>query len=316
MSGSGNCRPIGVFDSGAGGISVLRELRRLMPGERFVYFGDSAHTPYGSRPVEWIRERSARISGFLVDRMGAKAVVIACNTATAAAADHIRQAMPDVPVFGIEPALKPAATENPGGTILVMATEATLRLDRFRLLVDRWGTGSAVVSVPCPGLADAIEDGMAGTPELRRMVEGFVGEWRGHADAVVLGCTHYPFVVGAICDALGDGVRVYDGAEGTARNVRSTLGRMGLLAGMTGDSEARPDLTDGLFDAGGHDGLGLGAWSMPDEATLLMTSGTPEHIARFESLGRLGQGEHAGQDGAYAGGMYAWGDATGISVSA
>jgi len=308
MSNATDPRPIGVFDSGAGGMSVLRELRRHMPDERFVYFGDSLHTPYGSKPVEWIRERSARITDFLIGDLDAKAVVIACNTATAAAADYLRQVRTDIPIFGIEPALKPAAMENPGGTILVMATEATLRLDRFRLLVDRWGTGAAVVSVPCPGLADAIENGKAGTAELWRMVDGLVGEWRDHADAVVLGCTHYPFVVNEIRDVLGDAVRIYDGAEGTARNVRSTLDRMGLLADPA--EVPRASLTDGLFAVQGRGSLVPKVWSVPDATTLLMTSGTQEHLARFASLARRGQAYDS------FGGTYAMGDATGISISA
>lgn len=273
-------RPIGVFDSGAGGISVLREMRRIMPGERFAYFGDSLHTPYGDKPIEWIRDQSADIVSLLADGLDAKAVVIACNTATAAAADALRAARDDIPIFGIEPALKPAATENPGGTVLVMATEATLRLDRFRLLVDQWGTGCAVVSVPCPGLADAIEDGLAGTPEMSEMVRGFVGDWAGHDASVVLGCTHYPFVEAEIRSVLGSGTRIYDGADGTARNVRDTLARRGALSDGRHGWGSPLDLVDTFRRQAVHPNV----WCSPDAGLLLMTSGTIRHVVRYESL--------------------------------
>lgn len=283
-------RPIGVFDSGAGGISVLRHLMRLMPRERFAYFGDSRNTPYGDKPVEWIRERSLCVSRLLTDNLNAKAVVVACNTATAASAEFLRESLPHVPVFGIEPALKPAATDNPGGTVLVMATEATLRLDRFRLLVDRWGTGCAVVSVPCPGLADAIEAGLAGSDEVYRLVEGFVGGWRETVDAVVLGCTHYPFVTDEIRRVLGGDVRVYDGAEGTARNVSATLMRKGMLAGGSEWTEDACDPSDALMEACTTGPVAPNIWSIPDRRLLMMSSGGIPHIMQFEHLA-LGDGK-------------------------
>lgn len=294
-------RPIGVFDSGAGGISVLRKMMDQMPHERFAYFGDSLNTPYGNRTTEWIRHRSDCIVRFLHDDLGAKAIVIACNTATAAAADWLREANPDVPIFGIEPALKPAATATPGGTVLVMATEKTLRLDRYRLLVDRWGTGAAVVSIPCPGLADAIEEGQAGTEEMQAMVDGFIGGWRGHADAVVLGCTHYPFVIDEIRNALGEDVMIYDGAEGTARNVRVTMLSRGMMAGDstwdgneqasrlligTGPNKWREQTPDTIIP---------NAWNMPDDRVLLMTSGTVRHIVQFEALLEARGARHIGR---------------------
>lgn len=283
-------RPIGVFDSGAGGISVLHSLMEQMPHERFAYFGDSINTPYGNRPVEWIQERTTRIVDMLTKPLGCKAIVIACNTATAAAADYLRAKYADIPIFGIEPALKPAATANPGGTVLVMATEMTLRLDRYRLLVDRWGTGAAVVSVPCPGVADAVEDGKIGTPEMRELIGGLVGDWKGHADAVVLGCTHYPFVKDEIRDALGQDIRIYDGAEGTAKNVRTTLMAKDMMAGDSGwvgdEYPSRLLLGDGPKSLAGppYKGLLPNVWNVPDDRVLLMTSGTVRHIMRFEVL--------------------------------
>ena len=197
---------VGVFDSGLGGISVLRSLVAELPAEDFRYF----------------------VERFLAD--GAKAIVIACNTATSVAAGTLRAAHPDVPIVGIEPALKPAARAFPHGRILVMATEVTLRLEKYHELARAWGGECEVISVPCPGLAARIERGRLDAPDLAEMVNDLVGRYAGTVDAAVLGCTHYPFVRPLVASALGEGVRFFDGGAGTARQLRKRLEAEGLLA--------------------------------------------------------------------------------------
>lgn len=220
---------VGVFDSGLGGISVLRALVAELPHEDFRYFGDSANAPYGEKTEAQVLELSRGIvDRFLAD--GAKAIVIACNTATSASASTLRAAHPDVPIVGIEPALKPAARAFPHGRILVMATEMTLHLDKYHELSRVWGRECEVVPVPCPGLAARIERGDLDAPDLSEMIEGLVGAYAGTVDAVVLGCTHYPFVRRQIAEVLGPGVVFFDGGAGTARQLRKRLAEEGLAA--------------------------------------------------------------------------------------
>ena len=227
--GSGNDGFVGVFDSGLGGISVLRSLVSELPREDFHYFGDSANAPYGEKTEAQVLGLSrAIVERFLAE--GAKAIVIACNTATSVAAATLRGAHPDVPIVGIEPALKPAARTFPHGRILVMATEVTLRLEKYHELARAWGGECEVISVPCPGLAARIERGRLDAPDLAEMVDGFVSRYAGTVDAVVLGCTHYPFVRPLVASALGEGVRFFDGGAGTARQLRARLEAEGLLA--------------------------------------------------------------------------------------
>ena len=218
---------VGVFDSGVGGISVLSRLSEELPSEKFVYYGDSANAPYGEKPREWVEKRSREIVDRFLDE-GAKAIVIACNTATSAAAATLRAEYAHVPIIGVEPALKPATLAPSVKKILVMATPITLRLDKYQQLAQRWGGHHEVIGVPCPGLAARIEKGSLRSPDIRDMIEGFVGSYRGKVDAVVLGCTHYPFVADVIRDALGD-VLLFDGADGTARQLHRKLAERGLL---------------------------------------------------------------------------------------
>lgn len=229
---------VGVFDSGVGGISVLKSLVNELPGEDFHYFGDSANAPYGEKTQEQVLELSRGIvEKFVAD--GAKAIVIACNTATSAAAPTLRAAYPDLPIVGIEPALKPA-TESPGhGRILVMATDITLRLDKYQELAATYGRDCEVISVPCPGLAARIEQGELDAPDLREMIRGFVGSFAGTVGSVVLGCTHYPFVRRQIAEVLGKDVKFFDGGEGTARQLRRCLSEDGLLDGRESGGEVR-----------------------------------------------------------------------------
>ena len=219
---------IGAFDSGLGGISVLRSLVAELPHERYHFFGDSAHAPYGDRSADEICSLSRDIVHKQLDE-GAKAIVIACNTATAAAAKTLREEYPNLPIIGVEPALKPAVLAFPEGRILVMATSATLTLDKFQQLEERWASQEQVISVPCVGLVDLIEQGDLSSPEIHALVEHYVGAYRGEVDAVVLGCTHYPFVKDVIRDVVGD-VAFFDGGAGTARQLRAVLAARGLLA--------------------------------------------------------------------------------------
>lgn len=219
---------VGVFDSGVGGISILKCLIDELPHEDFRFFGDSANAPYGDRSADEVLALSRAITDAMVSE-GAKAVVIACNTATAAAAEPLRRAYPDVPIIGVEPALKPAVLANLQGRVLVMATALTLSLEKFHRLSKRWGSAAEVIPVPCVGLVDRIEHGDLDANDLHALLESLVGEYRGSVDGVVLGCTHYPFVKQQIREVLGD-VAFYDSGEGTARRLRSQLEEHGLLA--------------------------------------------------------------------------------------
>ena len=220
--------PIGVFDSGAGGVSVLRALVNELPSETFIYLGDSAHAPYGGRTTDEILDLSREMVSRLIAQ-GAKAVVIACNTATSVAVATLREELRDIPVVGVEPALKPAVSAHEGGCVLVMATPVTLALDKYHELASLYETRASVVPVPCPGLAARIERGNLDAPDVTELIRSYVGEYAGKADAVVLGCTHYPFVAASIREVLGD-VELFDGALGTARQLRRVLKRESLLA--------------------------------------------------------------------------------------
>lgn len=223
-----NSHFIGVFDSGVGGISVLRHLVAELPHERFRYFGDSANAPYGDKPRAQIRALSEDIVRDFLDQ-GAEAIVIACNTATSAAASYLREKYAQVPIVGVEPALKPAALLPRHDRILVMATAATLRLEKFLRLESEWETDSEVITVPCAGLVELIERGNLETPELHALLENLVGRYRGQVDSVVLGCTHYPFIRRQITEVVGD-VPLLDGGGGTAHQLHRLLSGRGMLA--------------------------------------------------------------------------------------
>lgn len=219
---------IAVFDSGVGGISVLRHLRRELPKEKFLYFGDSANAPYGTRPTEEIRALTLAAAEMLMAR-GLKALVIACNTATAAAIEALREKYPDTIVIGIEPALKPAADRFPGGAVGVMATPATLREEKFARLLDRFSRKCRVVKLPAAGLVELVEAGKADSAEALALLEPLLAPHRGQLQAVVLGCTHYPFAAKAISTLLGPDTLLLDGGPGTAKETRRRLEAAGLL---------------------------------------------------------------------------------------
>ena len=219
---------IAVFDSGVGGVSVLRHLLKELPQERFLYFGDSANAPYGVRPIEQVQALTLQAVGRLIDR-GVKAVVVACNTAAATSAELLRQTFPETPILCIEPAVKPAADLFPGGRIGVMATPATLNSPRFKRLLERFDGLCAFVLLPAPGLPELVEADKQNGPEgealLRPLLEPFAGE----LDAVVLGCTHYPFAKDMLLKILGQDVVFLDGGQGVARHTRRRLEELGLL---------------------------------------------------------------------------------------
>ena len=226
---------IAVFDSGVGGISVLRHLVRILPGERFVYYGDSANAPYGSRPTEEVRALTLAAVGKLLAEYPLKALVIACNTATAAAVNDVRSAHPELIVVGIEPALKVAADHFPGGRVGVLATEVTLREEKFDTLLHRFDENVTISKIPAPGLVELVEHGKVDAPETEALLRKVLGPYLGKLDAVVLGCTHYPFARNAIRRVLGDDVVLLDGGEGTARETRRRLEQAGLLENGGGE---------------------------------------------------------------------------------
>ena len=220
---------IAVFDSGVGGVSVLRELRALMPGERFYYFGDSANAPYGKKTTEKVRELTLAAGKKLLEDLDCKALVVACNTATAAAIIDLRESYPDRIVVGIEPALKLACDRHPGGTIGIMATDVTLREQKLAALMERVKRDCTVLRVQAPGVVELVEAGKADTAEAVELMERLLGPYRGKLNALVLGCTHYPFMKKAMAKVLGSGVELLDGGAGTARETRRRLLEAGLL---------------------------------------------------------------------------------------
>ena len=218
---------IAVFDSGLGGISVLRELMQLMPEEQYIYFGDSANAPYGTRTTEEVRVLTMNAAGMLYER-GIKALVVACNTATAAAIEQLRQEYPHIVVIGIEPALKMATDRFPRGHVGIMATNVTLREEKLEHLVGRF-PDVRVERIPAPGLVELVEQGKAESEEAEALVAQILAPYVGQLDAIVLGCTHYPFVREAVRKALGDGVTIVDGGAGTARHTKRCLEERGWL---------------------------------------------------------------------------------------
>lgn len=234
---------IGVFDSGVGGISVLRQLRNQMPKERFLYFGDSANAPYGSRTAQEVRELSNAVAQYLLGR-GIKVLVVACNTATAAAIRDLRLRYPELMIVGIEPALKLACDRFPGGTVGVMATPVTLREGKFSRLMDRCAQQCRVVKLPAVGLVELVEAGKANSSEAEALLRKLLEPWKGELKALVLGCTHYPFAAKTIQSILGDAVVLLDGGIGTAVHTRRRLEAAGLLREGEGEVIFENSLND------------------------------------------------------------------------
>lgn len=223
----GDPRPLGVFDSGVGGLSVLREIRRELPDENTLYVADSGYAPYGDRPATYIEERAFVVVRFLVAQH-AKAVVVACNTVTGVAVERLRAAF-DLPIIAIEPAVKPAVSSTKTGIVGVLATTATLESPNVVRLLATYGAGTTVVAQPCPGLVDFVELGDLASAEARAAVERYVRPLvEQGADTVVLGCTHYVFLEPLIRAVAGPGVAVVNPAPAVARQVRRRLDAAGL----------------------------------------------------------------------------------------
>ena len=223
---------IGVFDSGVGGISVLRDMVKLLPEEKFIYYGDNKNAPYGTRSEEEIRTLAVASANVLLS-YNIKALVIACNTATSAAAACLREKL-TIPVVGMEPALKPASLSWHGGRILVLATPATLRQQKFRLLNEKYGEHAVIH--PCPGLMDLVEEGDMHSEKLKNYIRGILDEYKGEQlDGIVLGCTHYVFLKPLFRESAPQ-IPLFDGNDGTARRLRYLLeeGNMRSASGSGG----------------------------------------------------------------------------------
>lgn len=221
--------PIAVFDSGVGGISVLRELTRIMPDEDFIYFGDSRNAPYGVKDKEEVRKLTIRCAAHLFEE-GAKGLVVACNTATSAAVRVLREMYPDIPIVGIEPAVRPAVLCMEHPRVLVMATPMTIREEKFQKLMERYENDAEIIPLPCPGLMDFVERGDLDGEDLHKYLQELLYSYSDNrVDTAVLGCTHYPFAREQIQKVLGERVRIFDGGEGTAREMRRRLAEAGLL---------------------------------------------------------------------------------------
>ena len=220
---------IAVFDSGVGGLSVLRHLRKLLPKENYIYFGDCANAPYGCKTTQEVRALTLAAADKLITEYPIKALVVACNTATAAAIGALRAKYPELIVIGIEPAVKLAADHFPGGRLGVMATEVTLREEKFDTLVHRFDGNCTIVKIPAPGLVKLIEAGKSDTAETDELLQKLLGPYVGQLDALVLGCTHYPFVSRRIGKVLGPETMLLHGGKGTARETMRRLEKAGLL---------------------------------------------------------------------------------------
>ena len=253
--------PIGVFDSGVGGLSVLKALRAELPFENFIYIADSGHAPYGERDEAHVIARSKAIAAHLV-RQNIKALVIACNTATAAAIHLLRADYPDLPIIGVEPALKPAVALSKTGCIGIMATRSTLASAKFKALLASQAARADFDLQPCDGLADAIERS-ARTGDATEIIAicarhtsamGRFGKKNGEIDTLVLGCTHYPFASEYLAAALPPGVQLVATGEAVARQTRRVIGRSEVAGGV--DSSQQPALGEvSLFTTGGPESL-------------------------------------------------------------
>lgn len=237
--GGAGRRPIGVFDSGVGGLTVLKAIRGLLPGEPLAYVADQAHLPYGARPTAEVREFAEGIARFLLAE-GSKLLVVACNTASAAALHSLRAQHPGVPIVGMEPAVRPAAEVSRSGVIGVLATPATLQGALYSTAVRRFAGGLKVLEHPCPGLVERIEKGELESPATRGILSAALEPMleRG-ADALVLGCTHYPLVIPLIRDIAGPQLQILDPSAAVARQVARLLEERGLGTGAGAEPRLR-----------------------------------------------------------------------------
>jgi glutamate racemase len=227
---------VGIFDSGVGGLSVLREIRSAMPAESLLYVADSANAPWGDKPTEYVRRRGLEIADFLVGQ-GVKAIVIGSNTGTAGAAEALRAKL-TIPVVGMEPGIKPAAALTRSGVVGAIVTTTMGASDRMASLLDRFGQDVRVISVPAPGLVEHVEAADLASSELRRLVEGYVKPLLdAGADTIVLGSTHYVFLRSLIAAIAGDGVTIVDTGAAVARQLGRVLDEHGIAAPAGGDGD-------------------------------------------------------------------------------
>lgn len=222
--------PIGFMDSGLGGLSVLRQAVSLMPNEDFIYYGDSANAPYGTKPTEVIRALTFSVVERLLER-GIKGLAVACNTATSAAVRLLREKYPDLPIVGIEPAVKPAAVHNHGGRVIVMATPMTIRQPKFHNLIDKYKNMAEIVPVECKGLMEYVEHGELYGADLNEYFEEHLSPYlTDDTETIVLGCTHYPFLIPQLREYLhNDNIKLIDGSYGTSMELMRQLKEKNLL---------------------------------------------------------------------------------------
>ncbi len=228
-----NNRPIGFFDSGVGGISVLKEAIKILPNENFIYFGDSKNAPYGTKSLEEVKKLSFNAIKYLVSK-NVKAIVVACNTATSASINDLRKEFKAIPIIGIEPALKPATQLDINGSIIIMATPMTLSEKKFKNLLTKYSNNSEILPLPCPGLVEFIEEGIIEGEDLHEYLKEKLMPLKQHnVSSIVLGCTHYPFVKKEIKNIIGNNIHIIDGGQGTAKQLKHKLTTLNILNNQT-----------------------------------------------------------------------------------
>lgn len=219
--------PIGIFDSGVGGISVLCTAAKLMPNEDFIYYADNAFAPYGTQTVQAVKDHSFRVANWLLNK-GVKAIVVACNTATSAAIKDLRDSF-TIPIIGMEPALKPAIEKHGSKKIIVLATPMTLANKKFNLLMNRYGKNKDIVSLPAPKLVEMIESGNFNNTVMQNYLKHKFNDYLNLTSAIVLGCTHFLYIANMLQKLVGKNVVLVDGNIGTIRQLANTLARSNLL---------------------------------------------------------------------------------------
>ena len=221
--------PVGVMDSGMGGISTLKALVSELPYENYIYFGDDKNAPYGQKTVDEVRRLSENVLLNLLSQ-NVKAVVIGCNTATGAAAAYLRKKYPEIPIIGAEPAIKPAVRYKKNSKILVMATYVTINSEKYRMLTESFENEAEIISLPCSGLVELVEKGKVSGAEVDDALHKLLDDYIGKIDSIVLGCTHYPFLSASISKIVGDNVNLFDGNHGIAAETRHRLCECGMLS--------------------------------------------------------------------------------------
>ena len=231
--------PIGFFDSGVGGLSVLRASKKLMPNENYIYFGDSKNAPYGVKEVTEVKSLTYSAVEFLI-REGSKAIVIACNTATSAAVADLRITYPNIPIVGIEPAVKPAVKLNTNKAIIIMATPMTIKEKKFRNLISKYKNDADIRPMPCARLAEFIERGNIDSYEIKEYLSDKYKDYdKEQIGAIVLGCTHYPFIKNVIMDIIGEDMPIIDGSMGTCMELRRRLVEADLISTSNSEGEIK-----------------------------------------------------------------------------